>query len=193
MTRTIDQALVQTILEHATDHPWRIQELGLLALRLDDRREYRLHVWDPESRVGDPPIHDHPYDFTSTVMAGQLTNTRYVEDPAGVEHRRQRYSPDDQHDRRSDRVRLIGTSTTFGPGDAYHRRADELHDSHQEPGTTTVIRCTWRTRPELAVCLRPGAPWVSAQARTATPHEIKRITSVALDQLDRDRRTADVH
>ena len=48
MDHTVDQALVRTILEHAADHPWRLQGIGLLALRLDDRREYRLHVWDPD-------------------------------------------------------------------------------------------------------------------------------------------------
>ena len=88
------QALVRTILEHAADYPWRMQGVGLLALRLDDRREHRLHVWDPDGCVGDPPIHDHPYDFTSTVIVGELTNTRYVEDPSGDEYCRERYSPE---------------------------------------------------------------------------------------------------
>ena len=72
-----EQALVRTILEHAEDYPWVMQEIGLLGLRLDDKREYRLHVWDPSSSVGEPPIHDHPFDFTSTVIAGEMTNTRY--------------------------------------------------------------------------------------------------------------------
>jgi hypothetical protein len=56
-----------------------------------------------------------------------------------------------------------------------------LHDSRQTPGTVTIIRCDWHDRPELTVCLRRGAPWVSGQARPATPHEIKRITAAALD------------
>ncbi len=184
MDRTLDQVLVRTILEHAADYPWRIQDLGLLALRLDDRREHRLHVWNPEGGTGEPPVHDHPYDFTSTVIVGQLTNTRYVEDPTGTEYGRERYSPSDENDRRTDTVRLRGTSTTLGPGDQYHQLAAELHDSHQSPGTVTVIRCTWRDRPELTVCLPPGAPWVSGQARPATPDEIKRITAAALDLLD---------
>ena len=102
MSHSLDQALVRTILEHAADHPWRIAGIGLLALRLDDRREHRLHVWDPDGCVGEPPIHDHPYDFTSTVIVGQLTNTRYVEDPSGPEYDRHRYSPNDEYDDWSD-------------------------------------------------------------------------------------------
>ena len=181
MDHTLDQALVRTILEHAADYPWRIQGIGLLALRLDDRREYRLHVWDPDGCIGDPPIHDHPYDFTSTVIAGELANTRYVEDPTGAEYCRERYSPNDENDRRTDMVRLVGTSTTLGTGDRYHQLAPELHDSRQAPGAVTIIRCAWRDRPDLTVCLRSGAPWVSGQARPATPDEIKRSTTTALD------------
>ncbi|MGZ4707246.1 MAG: hypothetical protein ACXWBN_00735 [Acidimicrobiales bacterium] len=187
MDHTPDKALVRTILEHATDYPWRLQGIGLLALRLDDRREYRLHVWDPDGRTGDPPIHDHPYDFTSTVVVGELINTRYIEDPTGDEYRRQRYSPSDENDRRTDTVRLAGTSTTLGSGDHYHQLAGELHDSHQVPGTVTVIRCSWRNRPELTVCLRPGAAWVSGLARPATPAEIERITAAARDLFDADQ------
>jgi hypothetical protein len=180
---TTERALVRTILEHPTGYPWRIQEVGLLSLRLDEHREHRLHVWDPESAPADPPIHDHPYDFTSTVIVGEVTDTRYVEDPAGVEHSRESYRIGDEDDRRADVVRLVGTSTVFGAGDRYRLLAPELHDSRQSPGTVTVIRCTWRDRPELTVCLRPGEPFASGQARPATPDEISRITAPALALL----------
>ncbi len=183
MDHSLTQALVRTILEHAADHPWRIQGIGLLALRLDDRREHRLHVWDPDAFTGDPPIHDHPYDFTSTVVVGELTNTRYVEAADGDEYRRETYSPGDEDIRRTDTVRLTGSATTHGPGDRYRQLADELHDSRQASGTVTLIRCEWLDRSELTVCLRPDAPWVSGQARDATRDEITRITAAALDRL----------
>jgi hypothetical protein len=176
-----DELQVRVILEHAHDHPWKMQGIGLMALSLDDRREGRLHVWDPESCIGDPPIHDHPYDFTSTVIVGEVTNTRYVEDPSGNEYRRERYAMADEDDRRTDAVHLVGTPETFRAGDRYHQSAAELHDSHQTPGTVTVIECVWRERPELAVCLRPEAPWVSGLSRLATPGEVQRITAAALD------------
>ena len=181
MDHTLDQALVRTILEHAADYPWRLQGIGLLALRLDDRREYRLHIWDPDSCIGEPPIHDHPYDFTSTVVVGELVNTHYVEDLSGDEYCRERYSSADEDDRRTDTVRLTGSSTTLGPGDRYHQLATELHDSRQSPGTVTIIRCGWRDEAELTVCRRPGAQWVSGRARPATQDEITRITGAALD------------
>ncbi len=134
MDHALDQALVRTILEHAADYPWRLQGVGLLALRLDDRREHRLHVWDPEGCDGDPPIHDHPYDFSSTVIVGELTNIRYVEDPSGDEYCRARFAPTDENDRRTDTVHLAGTSTTLGPGDRYHQRRRRAARQPPDPG-----------------------------------------------------------
>jgi hypothetical protein len=177
------RALVRTMLVHAADLPWTIQGIGLLALRLDDRRVHRLHVWDPDACVGESPIHDHPYDFTSTVLAGQITNTRYAEDPAGKMFRRERYTLGDESGRRTDAVSLIGSAATHGPGDQYHQLAHELHDSRQIAGTVTLIRCNWQERSELTVCLEPDAPWVTGESRAATADEVKRITAAALDLL----------
>src|SRR5262249_46377719 len=158
---TLDQTLVRMILEHAEGYAWTLQDIGLLGLRLDDRQEYRLHVWGPAYSVGDPPVHDHPFDFVSTVIVGEMTNTRYVEDPAGYEYRRMRSSPGDEEARRADTVRLAGSGTTFSEGQQYSQRAHELHDSRQLPGTVTVIRRNFVDVPELTVCTLGEVPWVS--------------------------------
>ena len=175
------QALVRTILEHAEDFPWRMQDIGLLGLRLDDRREHRLHVWGPTYSVGEPPVHDHPYNFVSTVVVGEMTNTRYVEDPAGVEYQRVRYTPPDEDARIFDTVTLSSTATVVRAGDEYSQDAHELHDSRQVPGTVTVLRMAFVHAAALTVCTRDDAAWVSAQARPATPAEVKAITGAALD------------
>jgi hypothetical protein len=122
MNETLSRALVLTMLQHAEDFPWRMQDIGLMSLRLDDRREYRLHVWDPSSWDGEPPVHDHPYDFTSTIIVGEMTNTRYEEDHAGEEFVRFRYSPGAEGERRSDAVRLSST----GP---FSRKAASITNS----------------------------------------------------------------
>ncbi len=178
---TLSKALVLTVLQHAEDSPWRMQDIGLMGLRLDDRREYRLHIWDPSTCTGEPPIHDHPYDFTSTIIAGELTNTRYEEDPVGDEYVRFRYSPGDEGERRSDAVRLSSTATTFTEGGQYRQLAHELHASGQRPGTVTAIRCSWVEAPALTVCLRDAGSWRSAQGRDATRDEIKNYTAKALE------------
>ena len=184
MDNSLNEALVRTILEHAEDYPWVMQEIGLLGLRLDDEREYRLHVWDPSSRVGEPLIHDHPFDFTSTVIAGEMTNTRYEEDPLGIEYRRERYTPPSEDERSSDTVRLSATATTFTAGGRYHQLAHELHDSRQLPGTVTIIRRTFtHDVSELTVCSRDETGWISGQSRRAAPADVKRITAAALGLL----------
>jgi hypothetical protein len=158
-----------------------MQDIGLLSLRLDDRRESRLHVWDPTGTVlrDDPPIHDHPYDFTSRVIAGDMTNTLYEVDPAGAEFTRYRYVPCDESGRIADSVRLSGTATTYTEGGCYRQLAHELHDSRQRPGTVSIIRCTFKDVGRLTVW-RKGRDWVSAQSRSATFEEVERITSNAL-------------
>jgi hypothetical protein len=186
MDHSLTPTLVRTILEHAEGYAWRMQDIGLLGLRLDDRREYRLHVWGPSYSVDPLPVHDHPYDFTSTVIVGEMTNTRYVEDPAGVEYRRVRYPPDDEDARVTDTVTLTPAATVLHAGDEYSQRAPELHDSRQLPGTVTVIRMSFRAVPALTVCTPGDAPWVSSQSRPATAHEVTAITGAALDRFDRN-------
>ncbi len=181
MTDTLSKALVLTLLQHAEDFPWRMQDIGLMSLRLGDQREHRLHVWDPTDCVGEPPVHDHPYDFTSTIIAGEMTNTRYEEDPAGDAYVRFRYPPGADVERRSDTVRLSSASTTFTEGHQYVQLARELHASWQLPGTVTAIRCSWVEAPMLTVCLRDEDSWISAQGRDATPDEIKSFTAKALE------------
>jgi hypothetical protein len=176
-----NRALVYQILVHAEAYPWVMQDIGLLGLRLDDHREYRLHVWDPGGCLGEPPIHDHPFDFVSQIVAGEMINTRYVEDRTGIEYRRVRYAPADEDDRRgTDTVRLSGTTTTYTAGGHYAQLAHELHDSRQLPGTVTVIRRTFKDVSELTVCLADDAPWVSGLSRPATADEVKQFAAKAL-------------
>ncbi len=180
MDHAVTRSLVRTLLAHPHGLPWRYQDIGLMGLALDDRRTYRLHLWDPESCVGEPPVHDHPYDFTSTVVAGELVNTRFHEDPDGVEYHRTRYTMGDEDDRWTDTVRLTGTATTLVAGDRYGQRADELHDSRQQPGTVTVIRQSFRPETSVLTVCRREEGWVSGRSRTPTPDEVTRVTAAAL-------------
>ena len=184
MDITRAQALVRTILEHAADYAWTMQDIGLLALRLDTRREYRLHVWAPTYSVGEPPIHDHPFDFASTVIVGEMTNIRYDREP--LRHRvrpRAVLTIERETPRRTDTVRLSGAATTLAAGDSYHQRAHELHASRQTPGTVTIIRMAFTEVPELAVCSQTGMDWVSDRSHPASPEQVEQITATALDRF----------
>jgi hypothetical protein len=179
-TDYLDRVLVRNILEHPLDYPWKMQDIGLLGLRLDQHREYRLHVWAPGRCIGPPVIHDHPYDFVSRIVAGELTNIRYVEDPTGVKYQRDRYAPSNEDLRTTDTVQLVGDAETHRAGDEYAQLAHELHDSRQLPGTVTLLRMAFQDVNELTVCRPEGAPWSSGLPRPATDQEIGDITSVAL-------------
>jgi len=178
----LDKVLVRNILENALEYPWRYQDIGLLALRLDVHREYGLHVWAPDRCIGTPPIHDHPFDFVSRIIAGELTNARYVEDRSGAKYLRERYSPSNEEFRATDYVQLSSEVETFREGDEYAQVADELHDSHQLPGTVTIVhRAAFREVAELTVCrLDEKAAWVSGASRTPTSAEVTYITKQAL-------------
>jgi hypothetical protein len=178
----LDKVLVRNILEHAPDYPWRYQDIGLLALRLDEHREYALHIWAPDRCIGTPPVHDHPFDFVSRIIVGQLTNARYAEDPSGAKYLRQRYSPSNEGSRTTDYVQLSSEVETFEEGDEYAQVAEELHDSHQLPGTVTIIhRAAFREVGELTVCrLDEKAAWVSGASRTPTTAEVRHMTKQAL-------------
>lgn len=184
MDNSVDRALVRTILEHAQDYPWTLQDIGVLGLRLDDRRKHRLQVWDPTYCVGDPPIHDHPFDFTSTVVVGEMTNTVYERDPVGVEYRRLLYRPSQGHDHQEvDRVTLTGRATAIIEGCTYSQTANELHTSHQLPGTVNIITYSFQDITDLTVCLPDGAMFISGGSRPATSEEIKEITAKALERF----------
>jgi len=181
MGEELDRQQVHDILARADDHDWRMQDIGVLGLWLDDEHRTRLHVWTPDDAIGEPLVHDHPFAFTSTVIAGELVNTRYVEDPSGMEYVRERYTPGREDERRADTVRLVGASETLGAGARYRQVASELHDSVQVPGTVTVLHFddVFDDLPELTTCRRPDSPWISGRARSATQDEIRRITAMA--------------
>ncbi len=181
--RSLTTALVRSILEEPAGRPWVMQELGLLAVWLDERHEHRLHLWDPAAAIGDPPIHDHPFDFTSTVIAGEITNTRYEESPSGVEYQRERYSLPDEQGRVVDSVRLAGRSTRLVAGESYRQAAHELHSGAPTPGTVTILRMAFRPVSVLTVCQASGSPWVSGRSRPASANEVSRLTAVALELM----------
>ena len=141
----LDKVLVRNILEHAVQYTWKIQQIGLLMLRLDEQREFALHVWAPERCTGVPPIHDHPYDFVSRIIAGELTNARYVEDPSGVKYLRERYKPSNEESRTMDYVQLVPEVVeTFKEGDEYAQAADEFAAKGKASASALARRPTIR-------------------------------------------------
>lgn len=189
--------LVRHILAHADQYDWSIQGFGLLRLYLPG--DARLHIWDHARSYQDVSmIHDHiQWGLTSTVVAGQLTNTRYLELPA------QRYGlpityinntewelynwatfkagfdAKQLHD--PDKIWLKAMKPEiYMPGDSYHQEPREIHETAAQPGTVTVMQ---KFPSEDAVNARifwpVGMTWGTAAPRPATAEEVSHFVKLA--------------
>lgn len=70
---------VAEILAHWDQFKWEVQGFGMMrTYDLDGDGEPRLQVWDQRLAVwGNGAIHDHPWNFTSRIIAGTLFNQRF--------------------------------------------------------------------------------------------------------------------
>lgn len=188
----MDAIEIREILEHPEDRHWTIQGFGMLRLYLDGCHIKRLHIWDPVMAVENvSPIHDHPWDFVSEIISGQMTNVLYRE--------LRLTDPTELHDVTYKAVQIrcgegggpveephftrlrVRSRVVYNAGEGYSQHAEELHDSFPERGTVTVIRRTFReNNTELARVFWQGGDWVSAEPRPATPDEVDHFTRLAL-------------
>lgn len=189
--------LATTIRHHVLAHPeryeWSLQGFGMLRTYVS--RELRLHVWDDRFRVPNvSDVHDHPWDFESLVLSGSLTNIPYCVVQLGDGA----YAPDHHEGRivcgpstdvkTAERITpdvylSPGDVRTYGPGDVYSQKADEVHRSQCERGTVTLVARTWTGKdPERALVYWPlGTEWTSAHPRPATDRERDEICAYAYE------------
>ncbi len=185
----INKALVRHILEHSPNYYWTLQGLGMLRLYLSGgAQRLRLHVWDSRFAVpGVSVIHNHPWDFTSYIIAGRLENHLFDPHPfygkqyvcqsikcgegGGLEGRsfikRMRVSP----------------PMTYLEGNHYYQVAQQVHASVPQDGTVTVIeRVFGGDQDHAQVFWEPGLEWVSAEPRPATEEEVRKICLNAIEK-----------
>lgn len=191
--------LVRSILENWTRHSWSLQGFGMLRTYVS--RELRLHVWDRRFAVsGVSTIHDHPWNFESSVVVGRIVNTRYRVHPcthtdAQVDALRLRSpfvkmrivcGPGGGADRtmlaQRSRVWLEPVEPeTYEAGSTYRQEASEVHHTSYDDGTVTLVDREFLPDAEHAhVFYRAGEEWVSAEPREATPDEVSTIVERAL-------------
>lgn len=188
----INKLLVKKILEQPLSYKWSLQGFGMLRLYLSSK--VRLHVWTnqaPYKVPGVSIIHTHPWDFTSEVVAGMITNTRYKEiEQGGRLYNRQllQCGPGGCLKDEPDLVHLsVRDVEQVHEGDIYTEAAEEIHHSEPEDGTVTIVRRIFKSDTEHAYVYWPvGEEWGSAEPREATSDEINHITGVALNRWFRD-------
>lgn len=201
--RGILKLTVRAILEHPYDYEWSTQGLGMYRIYLSD--EVRLHLWDQTAKVPSvTEIHDHPWGFESMIVAGELTNYRYMVDPTGA-------NPSARHLMYSDLllcstgnlrgdpspVRLEpwfpnGKGSVYAEGNSYSQRYNEVHRTEAADGTISIIVRRFREedRDHAYVYWDRGAQFVSAEPRKATHEEVEDVTRRSLQKWFRRKEAA---
>jgi hypothetical protein len=191
----IHKLFAKAILEKANSYKWSVQGLGMLRLYLSD--EVRLHVWDNRFKIpGVSPLHDHPWDFESLVVAGAVRQYRYTLVPktynaafdggtkllTSYNMTTIKCGPDAEQMAQKEVVWLEKQPVEFYvEGQHYRQEKYEIHESEPLSGTVTLVRRTFKGDRDLArVFWKEDGPFVSAGARPATPEEVETITQASL-------------
>jgi hypothetical protein len=184
------RAMVQTVLEQPFHFDWTVQGFGMLRTYFGKEKVWRLNVWD--SRLAVPnvsTIHDHPWDFTSWVIAGHFKNQRFI---VGAVPSAQLYDymviktgegggPDGE---RGQMWLRADAPEFYSVGQVYQQRADEIHESVPLDGCITLNERIRRADGEHARVFWPaGRKWVDAEPRKALRWEIEAAVSRALQNF----------
>lgn len=186
---TIAASQVLDILRNPYDREWSIQGLGMLRTYLDDERVERLHIWSPSHvAVGTTTVHDHPWDFQSRIVSGVQGNQRFVPtvEGAGAEAYMEQRIHCGVGGGPVAAPRPVWLqeqpAETFVAGDVYSMDAVELHESHPEPGTVTIIQRRFHADLDTARVFFQGERWGSAEPRVATTAEVQLFVDLALER-----------
>lgn len=166
---------------------WTAQGFGFLRTYFgpaDAPKKFRLNLWN--HRFGVPnvsTIHDHPWDLTSLIVAGQTLNQRYRMF-AARSGPRPMIGP--THDFTTIKTGVggglekseIGYCTlekypleSYHPGDSYKQHAEEIHETKFLDGTVTLNERIGDTE-HARVFWPAGTEWVDAIPRPATRDEV---------------------
>lgn len=188
------RAFVKKVIDQAHNFPWSLQGLGMFRTYLS--KEVRLHVWD--MRFVEPmatTLHTHPWDFTSHVMSGAITDRVLEEVSWEGAHQYLRQcivcgpAPEPGMDMRTGTPQAVlltqMSARTYVTGEVYSLRRHQIHESIPKSGTVTMVERMFYEDTERAfVYHRPGRPFVSAEPRPATADEVARMREVALDRWE---------
>ena len=129
---------------------WFIHDLGMLYTDVSDGH---IHVWDSFLKSAAPPLHTHPWHLDSTVIVGEIQNTRYTENCCSGQpykmalshwgtNMTKHYAQFPISEVKD--VKLVASSlVTYKAGESYHMDASEIHDSSATDGTVTFVKLVY--------------------------------------------------
>jgi|SRR6478736_2053127 len=160
---------------------WTAQGFGFLRTYFgpaDAPKKFRLNLWHSRFTVPNvSTIHDHPWDLTSLIIAGQMVNQRYRIGHASLD-RTHHYTTIKtgvggglERNDVQDCALVKYPSEIYRPGDSYKQRAEEIHETIFADGTVTLNERIGDT--EHARVFWPyQTDWVDAFPRPATREEV---------------------
>jgi hypothetical protein len=173
---------------------WTVQGFGFLRTYFgpaETPKKFRLNLWDHRFTVPNvSTIHDHPWDFTSVIVAGEFCNVRYkMKHPKLTD-----ITPTHAYTTikcgvgggmtKSDfnACELVsGFEEDYYPGDIYRQRAAEIHETIFVDGAVTLNERVGDT--EQARVFWPwGTHWVDAIPRLATREEVSEAVRQSLQR-----------
>jgi len=187
------RSFIQKILEKPLGFEWSVQGLGMMRLYVK-RPDLRLHIWDSSLRVPSvSPLHTHPWNFSSTVIAGIMFNRRFLEFKTRIEttlktdsFNRVEITCGESACTHGDPGEVFlyeGEIEKYVQGSDYFQSFDEIHVSMPEDGTVTLVerQLPPSNSPDKAfIFWRGKGDWVNAKPRQATDEEITGVTRRAL-------------
>lgn len=174
------------------NHEWTVQGFGFLRCYLDEKRRFRLNVWHSDlTYPGVSTIHNHPWDFTSHVYGGVITNCTYKEYPEGDAYCWQNIRTGIENSE----GQLFGdlNMTTlkfkdwksFGRDTGYDMRWDEIHRTVFTDGAVSLNeRFSQGSGDEARVFWKARERWGTAKVRLATQEEIVKYTAIGLKEVE---------
>lgn len=182
--------LIENILRDRPEYrEWSVQGFGMLRTYLgppSNRKQIRLNIWD--SRLAVPnvsTIHDHPWSFTSVIVAGCFVNLRYHQHAAITDptHHFTLIKTGEGGGPKNERIASCilrpDRPEVYGPGDLYAQSNNEIHESLPVDGCVTINERVGDT--EVARVFWPhGTNWVDAIPRPATVAEVVMVCDDAL-------------
>jgi hypothetical protein len=171
---------------------WSLQGFGMLRLYLT--REIRLHVWDSRFSWDTTTLHTHPWDFTSVVLSGAITDRVMGEadetDPRLADLAQPYFKqqivcgPGGGESGKPFPIGLwLLKEKVYHKGDSYQREAHQIHESIAKPGTVTLVERKFLKDTEHANVFYPtGQVWKSAEPRPASVGEVKSVCQLALSR-----------
>ena len=190
-----------------TQREWTVQGFGMMRTYLDPEKTWRLNVYHPDLMIPGVSVHhNHPWNFTSWILGGVLTNVRYTSktEPAMFQH------SGTEGEAQFDFARIMtGIKSNVGDAGAssgveaqgscwltpysydeyrawqwYEMDHADIHETRYTPGCVTINRRVRVGSGEHADVFWPhGTPWVSAKPRLATQDEIRMVCSAGLEAM----------